>query len=231
LVAANSLGALSGNLTRLVAPSLGGALLGLLGLPSVVLADSASYLVSGLLVALIHPPRDAPASASRAAHPHPDAPAAWARAWREWRDGLRVIWRDRVLATLFLVRAASAVAQGIFIVLIVPFVKDALLGGAVVLGWLVTAQGVGGLVGSLVGGRVGRAVAPAGSSGARSWSWARSRWSRSTSRSCPSPSRASSWGGRPSCWGGPTSRRRCKAGWTTATGAAFWGLSARREPY
>jgi len=160
LVAANSLGALSGNLTQLVAPSLGGALLGLLGLPSVVLADSASYVVSGFLVALIQPPRDAPAPASRAAHPHPDATAALARAWREWRDGLGVIRRDRVLATLFLVKAASALAQGIFIVLIVLFVKDALLGSAVVLGWLSTAQGVGGLVGGLVGGRVGRAVAP-----------------------------------------------------------------------
>jgi len=160
LVAANSLNALSVNLTRLVAPSLGGAVLGLLGLPSVVLADSASYVVSGLLVALIRPPQDATAPASRAAHAHPEATAAWARAWREWRDGLGVIRRDRVLATLFLVRAASAVAQGIFIVLLVPFVKDVLLGGAVVLGWLVTAQGMGGLVGGLVGGRVSRAVAP-----------------------------------------------------------------------
>ncbi len=158
LVAANSLGALSGNLTQLVAPSLGGAVLGLLGLPSVVLADSASYLVSGLLVALIRPPRDATTPAGQGSHP--DAAASWARAWREWRDGLRVIRRDRVLATLFLVKAASALAQGIFIVLIVLFVKDALLGGAVVLGWLSTAQGVGGLVGGLVGGRVGRSVAP-----------------------------------------------------------------------
>ena len=160
LVAANSLRALSANLTRLVAPSLGGAVLGLLGLPSVVLADSASYLVSGLLVALIRPPQDAAAPASRAASRRPEATAAWARAWREWRAGLGLIRRDRVLATLFLVDAASAVAQGIFIVLIVPFVKDVLLGGAVVLGWLVTAQGVGGLVGGLVGGRVGRAAAP-----------------------------------------------------------------------
>src|SRR6202011_841502 len=44
LMPANALGALSGNLTLFVAPSLGGALLGLFGLPSVVLADSASYL-------------------------------------------------------------------------------------------------------------------------------------------------------------------------------------------
>jgi len=154
LVTANSLGAFSDNLTRLVAPSLGSAVLGLLGLPSVVLADSASYLVSGLLVALIRPPRDATAPVSRAPHPRPDATAAWARAWRAWCDGLGVIRRDRVLATLFLVRAASAMAQGIFIVLIVLIVKDALLGGAVVLGWVSTAQGVGGLVGGLVGGRI-----------------------------------------------------------------------------
>jgi len=160
LVTANSLNAFSASLTQLVAPSLGGVIFGLLGLPSVVLADSASYLASGLLVALIRPPRDAPEPETSAAHPRPEASAAFARAWREWRDGLVLIRRDRVLAALFLVTAASALAQGIFIVLLVLFVKDVLRGGAVVLGWLVTAQGVGGLVGGLVGGRVGRAVAP-----------------------------------------------------------------------
>jgi len=158
LVAANSLGALSGNLTLFIAPSLGGALLGLLGLPSVVLADSASYLVSGLLIALIRPPRDAATPAGQVSYP--DAAASWARAWREWRDGLRVVRHDRILTALFLVEAASALAQGIFTVLIVLFVKDVLLGGAVVLGWLVTAQGVGGLGGGLIGGWVGRSVAP-----------------------------------------------------------------------
>ena len=160
LVTANSLTALSGNLTLFVAPSLGGALLGLLGLPGVVLTDSASYVASALLVALIRPPRSAAMPASHAAHPRQDATATWARAWREWRDGLGVIQHDRVLATLFLVEAASALAQGLFNVLIVLFVKNVLLGSAVVLGWLVTAQGVGGLVGGLAGGRLSRAVAP-----------------------------------------------------------------------
>ncbi len=53
LVAANALNSLSENLTRLTAPALGGALFGLLGLASVVWIDSASFLVSGVLIALI----------------------------------------------------------------------------------------------------------------------------------------------------------------------------------
>lgn len=96
LMTANSLSAFSGNLTLFVAPSLGGALLGLFGLPSVVLADSASYLVSGLLIALIRLPRNADAPSGEL--PHHDVAALWLRVWREWRNGLRVVWHDRMLA-------------------------------------------------------------------------------------------------------------------------------------
>jgi len=51
LLAANALGALSNNLTRFIGPPLGGALLGVLGLSSLVLVDSASYLFSALSMA------------------------------------------------------------------------------------------------------------------------------------------------------------------------------------
>lgn len=158
LMAANSLGAFSGNLTLFVAPSLGGALLGLFGLPSVVLADSASYLVSGILIASIRMPPDVNASIDD--QPCRNAAAIWLRVWHEWRDGLRVVRHNRVLTALFLVVATSALAQGIFSVLIVLFVKDVLLGSAIVLGWLATAQGIGGLGGGLIAARFGMTVAP-----------------------------------------------------------------------
>ncbi len=51
LIAANGLNELNNNLARLVGPPLGGMLLTLLGLHSVVLLDGVSFLVSALLIA------------------------------------------------------------------------------------------------------------------------------------------------------------------------------------
>src|SRR5919202_4335568 len=53
LVPANSLNSLSESLTRLVGPALGGVLFSALGIGPVVAIDSASFLVSGLLITLL----------------------------------------------------------------------------------------------------------------------------------------------------------------------------------
>src|ERR1700736_2178807 len=53
LLAANSLNSMSQELTRLVGPSLGGLLFGLLGVGSVIILDVISFLFSAALVALI----------------------------------------------------------------------------------------------------------------------------------------------------------------------------------
>ena len=157
LIAANSLTALGTNLTLLIAPSLGGALLGLLGLPSIVLADSASYLVSAALVALIRAPSEA---MTRTVRTQATALAPWKRIWREWVDGLRAMFSDRTLTALVVVMGLSSLAQGIFTVLLAPLVKDVLLGGALVFGGLATAQGIGGLLGGLVVGGIGQVTTP-----------------------------------------------------------------------
>src|SRR5918912_2102146 len=88
LARANALNALSDNIPRLVGPSLGGVLFAGLGLPGVVLTDSASFLFSGVLILFIRvPPETAEASAVRA----PQAQATWMAFWHEWRDGLRLV--------------------------------------------------------------------------------------------------------------------------------------------
>jgi len=157
LITANSLTALATNLALLVAPSIGGALLGLLGLPIIVLADSASYLVSGALVALIRVPSE---TMPRTVRAQATALTPWKHIGHEWVDGLRVMVSDRTLTALMVVIGLSSVAQGIFTVLLAPLVKDVLLGSALVFGWLATAQGVGGLLGGLVVGWVGTIVTP-----------------------------------------------------------------------
>jgi Na+/melibiose symporter-like transporter len=159
LTAANSLDSVSSSNVSLIAPSLGGALLVLLGLSGVVLVDSASFLLSGLLIALIVVPSAGarPLAGTAVA----SSVRAWGAVWREWLDGLRLVQRDRLLLTLFTVMGLAMLGQGILTALNVVFVKDVLHGSAAVFGWMVTAAGVGGLIGGMVMGQAGTGMSPA----------------------------------------------------------------------
>jgi MFS family permease len=154
LVAANGLNSLSENLTRLTAPALGGALFGLLGLASVVWIDSASFLVSGLLIALIAFPSRVRAVATRSSG------GSWAAVLHEWRDGMRLMRNDPTITAIFATAGTAMIAEGFILVLLVPFVKDVLRSGSQGFGWLMSAQAIGGLIGSVFLARVSRAVRP-----------------------------------------------------------------------
>ena len=156
LVGANGLNALSENATRLAAPAIGGVLYGLFGLRLVALADSVSYVASALLIAgIAHAARPARASGSAVpgrAHTRPVRDA--------WHDGLRFMRANRTIRAIFVITGISNVAEGIFPVMIVPFVKDVLHRGAAGLGLIVSVQAVGGIVGSLLLSSVNRRVRP-----------------------------------------------------------------------
>lgn len=160
LQAANALGGVSGNINRLIGPALGGALLGLVGLTSVVLVDAISFLCSAVMIALIRlPPTSADIVPSSAAPL--TASRSWgATFWDDWLSGLRLVRTDRIVSTLFVVMGVLLLAQGLLNVLLLPFVYNVLGGDALVLGWIATAQGVGGLIGSLSFGRISNAIAP-----------------------------------------------------------------------
>ncbi len=158
LQAANALASLGDNLPRLVGPAIGGVLLGLVGLSGVVLADSASFLLSAGLVALIAVApldRETCVPAARVA-----ALTRWTAFWREWAEGLRIVRGNRALTTLFAVQGVAMVGQGIFEVLRVPFIRDVLHGNAQVFGLLVSIEAVGGLLGGALVGAAGHVLAP-----------------------------------------------------------------------
>ncbi len=158
LVAANSLDALSDALTRLIGPAIGGALFAFVGIGSVVYIDSASYLFSGLMILLILMPpvqrkeeTNVPVSATS---------TPWAKVWRDWLEGLRLVKKERLLMGIFMVTGITMIATGFINVLLVVFVKKSLHGDALVLGWLTTAQGSGGMIGALTIGQVGKLLRP-----------------------------------------------------------------------
>jgi MFS family permease len=160
LTAANALDGLSIQTAGLVAPALGGALTAGFGLAPVILLDSASFLVSAALIAMVRAKGSAPVSQGDANQAGAGL-AAWEQVWDELRDGLVVVRRERTVWAVFLVVSLAWLGQGIINALIVPFVKDVLGGNAQMFGWTYTAQAVGGVLGGLLVGQITGRIRPA----------------------------------------------------------------------
>lgn len=155
LVQANALNSLNNNLARLIGPALGGIVYGAWGFGMVVTLEASSFFIAGIMVALIN----APASITRATHDdtHEEKPRSLVG---QWVDGLSLVRRNRTVSALFILLGFNAVAEGILGVLIVIYVQTSLGGSALELGWLLTAQAVGGLLGGLFVARVSKIVQP-----------------------------------------------------------------------
>jgi MFS family permease len=156
-VAANSLNSLNNNLARLIGPALGGTAAALIGLAGVALLDTGSFVIAALLIALISgrhtAAQDSQAPASRS--------GPWMRVWHEWLAGMRLISSKRALKIIFGLLAITSLGEGVFGVLFVVFVNRILGGGAAEIGYLMSAQAVGGLLGGLLVGWLGARVPPA----------------------------------------------------------------------
>ena len=154
LVGANALIGLNSNLARLVGSPLGGIMVEVAGLPGLVVADAASFLVGAALIALVR--SDAGRSRAGGADPAPDVVHSLrpgprrAGVVREWVDGLRVTLGDRGLRWGLVVNGLAGVAQGIFTVLFVLFVTRVLGGDGADVGLLRGVQAIGGLLGGVL---------------------------------------------------------------------------------
>lgn len=142
LVSANALNALNNNLGRLAGPALGGLAYARWGLGAAVALDVATFLLSAVLVAAIR----TPGLPERLESNGDEAATAFGRAIAEWRDGLRLVGRDRVLAAIFVAMGLGFIGEGTFEVGFSPLVIDALAVGATGAGVLLSAQAVGGLI-------------------------------------------------------------------------------------
>lgn len=131
LVGANSLMSLGNNLGRLVGGSLGGFLLVLGGLPAIVAVDAVSFGLAALLYARIRSGRH-----ETTAEKPGGAVESGAYDRRRVRAGLAVA-------------GLSAAAQGMFVVLFVPFVYRELQGGADEAGLFRGVQAIGAIVAGL----------------------------------------------------------------------------------
>ncbi len=156
LVSANSLNALNNNLARLIGPALAGLLVASSGLIGVVLLDAASFLIAAAMISLIRTPVR-PVHVARGSD-LASSVGVWTRTWREWLEGLAVVRGSRLVAGAFVVIGITAFGDAIMTPLWPVFVYESLHRGAAEYGWLSTAQGIGGIVGSLALGRWGNRV-------------------------------------------------------------------------
>jgi|SRR5579872_1332952 len=163
LVVANSLNSMSQELTRLVGPSLGGLLFGLIGIGSVITLDVISFIFSAALVALIIIPTQ-PATAKQEQQPVSttrNSPVqSVVKVWQEWLDGMRLVKREQLVSAIFVIIGFAMVGEGIIEVLIAPYVERILHGTPLELGWLMSAQAIGGILGSLAIPRLSKHIRP-----------------------------------------------------------------------
>jgi MFS family permease len=158
LVAANALNALNNRLGRLVGVPLGGALLGFLGLRSVVLVDCATFVAAALLIAPIVVPRVAAPQAGESTVEA--ARSAWATFAHEWVGGMRIVRNERTIAVIFVVFGLMTFGGTMLDPLYVAWVRDVLGRGPAVYSWLLTAHSVAGIVGTVFVGRFAARLTP-----------------------------------------------------------------------
>jgi predicted MFS family arabinose efflux permease len=154
LVTANSLDALGENAARIIGPAIGGALLAAVGLGAVAITDVASYLIGGVLIFFIRAPQVAREASKRSIR------AEWTGFWKDWLAGLRLVLQHRPLSFAFLAVGIALIGDAIFGVLLVVFVQDVVELGPKEFGWILTARGVGGILGGLIVARVGSRLKP-----------------------------------------------------------------------
>jgi len=159
LPAANSGFVVGANVGRIAGPFAAGALLATGGLSGVVLADAATFFLSGWLVSLLLFPVQESAIGS-ITDPSDVSKAPSGRSIREWHAGLAYIKGERLLTVLLVTTMLGGIGGGMFNPLLAPFVRHVLGASAQVYGALVSVNGAGGLLGAVGLGLLSRHVRP-----------------------------------------------------------------------
>jgi MFS family permease len=145
---ANALAMITRNLVQMTGPALGGVIVALWGTSSAFWVDSGTFLASALLMvsrSFVYLAREKPDTAEEGA---PGTPAIW-RALREIRQGVMPIWEQPRLRFAILFMGATVFVTAMQAPLLVFFIKDVLARGDADLGLILSAAGVGGILGAM----------------------------------------------------------------------------------
>ncbi len=141
MIEANSKLSASGSLAEIGGPTLAGVLVQVLTAPIAILFDTVSFLVSALCTSLIRVREPAPV-------PRTERPGAW----KEIREGLRLVLGNPLLRSVAVSSAIRNFSGGAFAALYGLYVIRVLRVTPALYGLLVTAGGVGALLGAFAAG-------------------------------------------------------------------------------
>lgn len=151
---ANALNAMNDNLARIVGPPVGAFAYVQFGIAGVAVINLASFLAAALLVRAVRS-----RGPQRRVRPQHQATGGESEPfWQSLRTGARIVWRHRLLATLFLILGLVAFADGPLSAMIVPFVDTTLGKGAEGVAVFATVRGVAGILGGIAVGQIGQRV-------------------------------------------------------------------------
>lgn len=135
---ANALNSMALNMTQVVGPALGGAMISAFGAPAALWISTAWYAISFLTLLPLR-------SVRRERHGRPES------ALEMLTGGFRMILSSRLASAVLLVTlAANVLIWPIYQGFMPVFAADVLGLDAAGLGWLLTCSGIGGLTGSLI---------------------------------------------------------------------------------
>jgi MFS family permease len=126
--------------TRIIGPSLGGVLIGVLGIAGCYLAQAGTFVAAAALTAVVAVPRNA----------RPGVTIGGGVL-----DGLRIIRRDPTLTGLLLLASVPALLAYPYIQLLPVFARDVLHLGPRGLGIIMSTSGIGAFIGALIVARLG----------------------------------------------------------------------------
>lgn len=151
LVSANSLNGLNDNLARIAGAALGGILLGTVGFTNVAIIDAITYLIAAVFITMVV----APVVTSTETAEEPVQVEGLAKFVQELRAGLQLVAESPLLRGLFIIIGISLFGDAILSSLLPVFVQDVAGFDAAQYGWILTARGVGGVLGGLIIAQVG----------------------------------------------------------------------------
>src|SRR5260370_19653558 len=101
------------------------------------------------MIALISLPSTVARLSEQAKVTRSGAVAGISKVWHEWLGGLQLVKKQQLITAIFVVIGVAMAGEGIIEVLFTAYVKQVMHGSALVLGWLMTAQAIGGNIGSM----------------------------------------------------------------------------------
>jgi MFS family permease len=127
-----------------IGPAIGGLAVALLGARKAFLIDAATFLVSAMLVLGV-------SVRGRVG----TRPTGFAEVARDFADGARAVWRDRILRSLFAARCAWVLGEAGIVAMLVSYIRDDLGRSAGAYGFALAVGGAGTAVVSFLLARLG----------------------------------------------------------------------------